>query len=219
MLRLALLALLLANAAYFAWAQRLLAPWGFAPAQQSEPHRLAQQIKPQVLTVLPSEEARRIEANGLGTNGKPVECLQAGVFEDAQLTGLRQALGAWPAGSWGLEPAVEPARWIVYMGKYLTAENVARKKGELRQIGISFEALSNPSLEPGLSLGGFATQAAAAQQLEVLSQRGVRTAKVVQEREEVRGQLLKLPAVDDVLRPRLDDLKPALGGKTLRPCR
>jgi len=219
MLRLALLALLLANAAYFAWSQRLLAPWGFAPAQQSEPHRLAQQIKPQALSVLPSEEARRIEANGVGANGKPAECLQAGVFEDAQLASLRQALGAWPAGSWGLEPAVEPARWIVYMGKYLTAENVARKKGELRQIGISFEALSNPSLEPGVSLGGFATQAAAAQQLEVLSQRGVHTAKVVQEREEVRGQLLKLPAVDDSLRPRLEDLKPALGGKTLRRCR
>ncbi|NPC55081.1 SPOR domain-containing protein [Caenimonas soli] len=219
MLRLALLILLFANAAYFAWSQRLLAPWGFAPAQQSEPHRLAQQIKPQTLTVLPAEEARRLEANGAGSNGKPAECLQAGVFDEAQLASLRQALGAWPAGSWGLEPSVEPARWIVYMGKYLTAENVARKKGELRQIGISFETLSNPSLEPGLSLGGFATQAAAAQQLEALAERGVRTAKVVQERPEVRGQLLKLPAVDDGLRPRLEDLRPVLGGKNLRPCR
>ena len=219
MLRLALLILLFANAAYFAWSQRLLAPWGFAPAQQSESHRLAQQIKPQTLTVLPAEEARRLEANGTGSNGKPAECLQAGAFDEAQLASLRQALGAWPAGSWGLEPSVEPARWIVYMGKYLTAENVARKKGELRQIGISFETLSNPSLEPGLSLGGFATQAAAAQQLEALAERGVRTAKVVQERPEVRGQLLKLPAVDDNLRPRLEDLKPVLGSKNLRPCR
>jgi hypothetical protein len=219
MLRLALLALILANAAYFAWSQGLLAAWGFAPAQQSEPHRLAQQIKPQTLTLLPREEAMRIEANGVGFNGKPAECLQAGVFEEAQVPTLRQALAAWPAGSWGLEPAVEPARWIVYMGKYLTAENVARKKGELRQIGISFETLSNPSLEPGLSLGGYATQAAAAQQLEILSERGVRTAKVVQERPEVRGQQLKLPVVDDVLRPRLEDLRPVLGGKNLRPCR
>ena len=219
MLRLALLVLLLANAAYFAWSQRLLAPWGFAPAQQSEPHRLAQQIKPQTLTILPSEEAMRIEANGAGSSGKPAECLQAGVFGEAQLGGLKQALEPWPAGSWSLEPAVEPARWIVYMGKYLTPENVARKKGELRLLGVSFETLSNPALEPGLSLGGFGTPAAAAQQLEALTQRGVRTAKVVQEREEVRGQLLKLPAVDDNLRPRLEDLKAALGGKNLRPCR
>jgi hypothetical protein len=219
MLRLALLLLLLANAAYFAWSQRLLAPWGFAPVQQSEPHRLAQQIKPQALTILPSEEAMRIEANGVGADGKPTECLQAGVFGEAQLNGLKQALESWPAGSWNLEPAVDPARWIVYMGKYLTPENVARKKGELRQLGVSFEALSNPALEPGLSLGGFGTQAAAAQQLEALSQRGVRTAKVVQEREEVRGQLLRLPAVDDSLRPRVEGLRPVLAGKNLRPCR
>ena len=128
-------------------------------------------------------------------------------------------LERWPAGSWVLEPAVEPARWIVYMGKYLTAENVARKKGELRQLGVSFENLSNPSLEPGLSLGGFPTQVAAVQHLEALSERGVRTAKVVQERAELRGQLLKLPAVNDSLRPRLEDLKPVLDGKNLRPCR
>ncbi|MBA3772966.1 MAG: SPOR domain-containing protein [Ramlibacter sp.] len=214
MLRLTLLILVLANAAYFAWAQRLLAPWGLAPAQQSEPHRLMQQIQPQAIKVLPGDEARRIEADGA-----PAECLQAGVFEEAQLAGLRQVLERWPSGSWRLDPAAEPARWIVYMGKYLTAENVARKKGELRQIGVSFETLANASLEPGLSLGGHATPAAAARQLEVLSERGVRTAKVVQEREEVRGQMLKLPAIDDSLRPRLDELKPALNGRNLRPCR
>jgi hypothetical protein len=219
MLRLALLALLLANAAYFAWSQGLLAAWGFAPVQQSEPQRLAQQIKPQTIAVLSRDEVRRIEANMPGTSGAPAECLQAGVFDDAQLAGLRQALQSWPTGSWGLQPTVEPARWIVYMGKYLTEENVARKKAELRLRGISFEALSNPSLEPGLSLGGFATEVAAMQHLEGLSERGVRTARVVQERQEARGQLLKLPAVNDSLRPRLEDLKPVLGGKNLRPCR
>lgn len=216
MLRLTVLVLLLANAIYFAWSQRMLAPWGFAPAQQSEPHRLAQQIKPQALTIVRGDEARMLEA---GTNGKPAECLQAGVFEEAQAGTLKQVLDSWPAGSWSLEPTVEPARWIVYMGKYLTVENVNRKKGELRQLGVSFEPLANPSLEPGLSLGGFPTEAAAARQLELLSERGVRTAKVVKEREEVRGQVLKLAAIDDNLRPRLEELKPLLAGRNLRPCR
>jgi hypothetical protein len=118
-----------------------------------------------------------------------------------------------------LESALEPARWIIYMGKYPNAEAVNRKRAELRQMGVSFEALSNPSLEPGLSLGNFATEAAATQQMGQLSQRGVRTAKVVLERPEVRGQQLRLPAVDDGLRARLDELKPVLNGKNLRPCR
>jgi len=42
---------------------------------------------------------------------------------------------------------------------------------------------------------------------------------VVKEREELRGQLLKLAAVDDGLRPRLEELKPVLAGRNLRPCR
>jgi hypothetical protein len=216
MLRLLVLILVLANAAYFAWSQNLLASWGFAPAQQSEPHRLEQQIKPQAIRILASEEARRIE---VAAAPRAPECLQAGLIEDGQAPALKQALESWPAGSWTLEPVAEPARWIVYMGKYLSVDNVTRKKAELRQMGVSFEALANPSLEPGLSLGGFASQAEAGRQLEALAQRGVRTAKVVQERPEARGQLLKLSAVDDTLRARLDELKPVLGGKNLRPCR
>jgi hypothetical protein len=217
MLRLAALLLLLANAGYYAWSQGLLAAWGLEPARQAEPQRLQQQIKPEAVRVVPAAEVRGAEP--AGALGKAPECLQAGLFEDSQVGALRQAIASWPAGSWSLEPAVEPARWILYMGKYQTVENVSRKKAELRQLGISFEALSNPTLEPGLSLGGFATQAAAAQQLEALAQRGVQTAKVIQERAEQRGQLLKLAAVDDGLRARLEELKPVLNGKNLRLCR
>ncbi len=150
---------------------------------------------------------------------KAAECLQAGPFEAVQVAGLKQALDALPAGSWSLEPVVDPGRWIIYMGKYATAENTARKKAELRQLGVAFEPSSDPALEPGLSLGGFASEAEASQQLESFLQRGVRSAKVVQERAETRGQLLKFSAVDDSLRPRLDELRPALPSKPLRPCR
>jgi hypothetical protein len=96
---------------------------------------------------------------------------------------------------------------------------VAKKKSELRQIGVTFEPVASPELEPGLSLGGFPTQAEANQLLERLAARGVRTARVLQERPDVKGQKLTLPAVDDGLRARLDDLRTPLGGKALRPCR
>ncbi len=217
MLRLIVLILVLANAAYFAWSQNLLAPWGLAPVQQSEPHRMAQQIKPQAVRILGADEVKRIEVAASGP--KPVECLQAGPLEESQSAGLKQALEPWPAGAWSLEPVAEPARWIVYMGRYPSQESVNRKRAELRQLGVSFEPLSNASLEPGLSLGGYPTEAEANRQLEAAAQRGVRTAKVVQERAEVRGLLLKLPAVDDALRARLDELKAALNGKNLRSCR
>ena len=220
MLRLTVLLLVLANAGYFAWSQGLLASWGIAPAAQSEPQRLARQIRPEALRVLAGEAAGPVDSVGpAAASLRTAECLQAGVFEEAQVGALREALRPWPQGSWRMESAVEPPRWIVYTGKYLTAENLARKKAELRQMNVSFEALSNPALEPGLSLGSFTSEAAAARQVEALVERGVRSATVVQERAEIRGQLLKLPVVDESVRARLEQLRPALNGKNLRPCR
>ena len=105
------------------------------------------------------------------------------------------------------------------MGKYPNAQALAAKRSELSQLNLKFEPLNNAALEPGLSLGGFPSKDAAEATLATLSKRGVRTAKVVQEREDVKSWILKLAAVDDALRPKVEDLKPLLGGKPLRACR
>lgn len=218
MLRLIVLLLLLANGGFYAWSHGLLLAWGVGPTQQSEPQRLEQQIQPAAVRVLPADELRRIETQ-LAQAPRPPECLLSPMLDEQQATTLRATLAAWPAGSWSLEAVSEPARWIIYMGQYAGVEQVARKRAELRQLGISFEALTNPQLEPGLSLGSFPTEQSALQQLEALANKGVRTARVVQERPEQRGQRLLLPAVDDNLRPRLDEVKTVLSTKPLRPCR
>lgn len=219
MLRLLVLLLLLANGAYFAWSQGLLLAWGYGPPQQAEPQRLAQQIRPETLRLLNADDASRAEA-ATGAAPRAPECLQAGLFNDAQVAALRQALEpTLPAAAWAFEPATEPARWIIYMGRYAGAEALNKKKAELRRFGVSFENVTTPGLEPGLSLGSYASPSAAQVQLNTLAQSGVRTARVVQERAEVSGQVLRLPAVDDAVRARLDELKPALGGKPLRACR
>ncbi len=220
MLRVLVLALVLANAAYWAWAQGALAAFGFARASQSEPQRLAQQVKPQAMRLLGTEEARRAEAAPVvAAPAKAAECLMAGLFDTAQTATLRAAMqSALPEGSWVIESGVERARWIIYMGKYPAVDALARKKAELRQLSVAFEEVAIVALRPGLALGGFDTQAAANTELAQLAQRGVRTARVVQERAEVRGQFLKFPAVDAALKPRLEAIKPQLGGKALRAC-
>jgi len=218
MLRLIVLLLLLANGAFFAWSLGLLLAWGLGPAQQAEPQRLQQQVRPDSIRVLRRDELRQLEAFA-AQSPRPPECLQSPTLDESQLALVRGALGSWPAGSWTLESVSEPARWIVYMGKYADVEQVARKRAELRQLGITFEPLANPELEPGLSLGGYPSESAAGTRLNALAERGVRTARVVQERPEQRGQRLLLPAVDDNLRPRLDELKKVIATKPLRPCR
>jgi hypothetical protein len=218
MLRLLILALFLANGVYFAWSNGLMRGLGFAPAEQSEPQRLAQQIQPEALRIISAPEFKKVEEQ-VQSDLSPKECLQSGPFDEAQGAVLRKALEAsMPAGSWQLDALLVPARWIVYMGKYPSVEALTKKRAELGTFNIKIEALSNPALEPGLSLGGFDTQAAATQELTRLNQRGIRTAHVVQERLESRVFQLKLPAVTEAFRPKLNEVKPALAGKLLKPC-
>ena len=165
-----------------------------------------------------AEEARRVEA-AAAYKPPPPECLEAGLFDDKQSAVLRRTLAEHLAvGSWSLQAAVQPPRWIVYMGKFASADAAAKKKAELKARGVAFEPLRNPVLEPGISLGGYDTQVGANQALKELVQKGVRTAKVVQEKPEQRGDLLRLPAVDEKLRPGVEGIKDALGGKALRVC-
>ena len=63
MLRLLVVVLLVANAAYFAWAQGYLQSQGLAPQGESEPQRLEQQLQPQGLRILsPSESRAKVAA-------------------------------------------------------------------------------------------------------------------------------------------------------------
>lgn len=219
MLRLIVLLLVLANGTYFAWSHGLLRPYGWAPVEQSEPQRLTQQIRPEAIRILSAEEAQRVDV-AARTPVRPPECLLAGLLDDAQVESLRRLLATTlPPGTWLLEPVVEPGRWIIYMGKYPTAAALAKKRNELAKLNLRLEPLHNSELEPGLSLGGFETQAEADKALADLHRRGVRTARVVLERAEVRGSLLRIPAADDAVRARLEELKPALADKPLKSCK
>ena len=221
MLRLIVLALVLANAGYYAYSQGLLAAYGFAPATQSEPQRLTQQIKPEMLRILNPQEAIQFDSATPPTQviASATECLQVGMFNEEQTMVLREKLvSTLPQNSWVIESALVPARWLVYMGKYSSDEAVVKKKSELRGRGVSFEALNNISLEPGLSLGSFKTQPEAEAELNRIAKKGVKTAKVMQERAELRGHRLRLPTVNAALRSQLDAIKPQLAGKAFAVC-
>jgi len=223
MLRLAVIALLLANAGYCAWSQGWLRSWGLAPVEQSEPHRLAQQIRPETLRILQARDtsqtaaAAASEAPSAPSTG--TACLQAGLLEPRQADAVRTAAAGLPQGSWSLESIAIPGRWMVYMGRFADDEALARKRAELRTRNVPYDRPNNPALEPGLSLGRFATEEAAQRALTTLSNQGVRTAKVVVERAEAQGFTLRLPALDSAMRAQAEALlRPALGDKALRNC-
>lgn len=218
MLRLLVLALLLVNGLYFGWSQGLLKAYGFAPEQQGEPQRMAQQVQPQSLKLLSAQELGKVEAQ-LQADLAPKECLVAGPLNDNQVNALRRVLEPnWPAGSWQMQPVAVAPRWIVYMGKYANDDQLSKKRAELAVMKLTPEPLQNPALEPGLSLGGFASPAEANAELARLSQRGIRTAHVVQEIQAGNANQLRLPVVTEALKGRLGELKPSLGNLALKAC-
>ena len=92
--------LLLLNALYWSWAQGWLLPYGFGPAQQREPQRLAQQIRPESITLLSPDEARRAS---LREPSEDALCLQSGPLDEAQAEVVRSLLQtSWPPESWVL---------------------------------------------------------------------------------------------------------------------
>lgn len=218
MLRFFVLLLLLANGVYFAWSHSLLKAWGFGPTEVSEPQRLAQQIKPEAIRVLTANELVRIEAVPQAA-ARPAECLVVGSFDETQTAALRRAIQtSVPPGAWAFEVVNEADRWIVYMGPYLNSQVLAAKRAELSSLKLRLDVLTDPALEPGLSLGAFQAKKDAEAALAALSKRGVRTAKVVQERGQGNSWQLKFASVDDAWRARLEELKPLLAGKPLRAC-
>jgi hypothetical protein len=228
-MRLLVLLLLALNGLYFGWTQGWFAGLGLAPGALTEPQRHGQQVAPERIRLLAASEARQLEsaaaaaatASAAAAAAGSTVCLIGGLFDEAKARTVRQALeqAGLPAGSWVIEPATEPARWIIYMGPYPSADAVNRKRAELRGIGVVYSPLVNPALEPGLSLGRFASSAEATTAMNGLTARGVRTARVVQEVAEVRGFQLRVVEADSTQRTRLDELSRGWFGKSLQPCR
>lgn len=149
----------------------------------------------------------------------PTACWQAVGYTPTQAESLRAALARLdlPRGSWQLNDIQTGGRWVVYMGSY-NEEQMARKKTELREMGVDFRTLSAPALGTGLALGTFSSEASAQQALQDATRKGVRTARVALERPETTSVRLRLPAATEAQRAAVAGVGSALAGKSLQRC-
>lgn len=229
MLRLSLLALLIANAGYLAWSQGWMATLGWAPEVQSEPHRLLQQVRPDVLRIVPPPAPEAVTA-AIHTPPPPTEpveeilpevtvCLQSDALDEAHFQALKPELQAsdLPPSSWAFAPIAVNGRWMVYLGKFANEMALEKRRAELRTRKISYDRAGG-SLELGLSLGRFASEEAATRELSHMVGQGVRGARVVQERAPHTLYQLRLENATAAQRQILQALQPALQGKTMLPC-
>ena len=192
-----------------------------APAPASRASRPAPAPAPAPTPAVPAQPAPAPEPPVAAAPPPPAPapgvCLQAGVFNEQQADAVRRAAASLPAGSWRLEPVQLPGRWMVYVGKLADADAVRTKRSELRDLGVDTDR-PGAALEPGLSLGRFSSEEAAQRALTDLGRKGVRTARVVQERRDTPAFMLRLPNADPALRQQVRGLRGALAGKDLRAC-
>ena len=219
-MRLLALLLVLANVGFAAWSQGWLGSWSSPAVLQAEPHRLTDQRQAQAVRVLTAPElalAERAEREAQDASRQRV-CLQSPLLGESQANALRSVLErSYPNLAWSLDITQEPARWIIYMGKYANTTLLERKKTELRELGVPFEELRKADLQLGLSLGHYPSEAEARTALAGMAPRGIRSATVVLESEEIEGRVLRLPSVDEATRANLTAL-PELAGRSLQPC-
>jgi len=217
MLRLFVLVLIFLNSVYFAWGQGWLLPYGWGPAMQREPQRLAQQVRPEALTLRQAGEPA--QATTVVSSAPASVCLQSAELDGAQAAELRNALqAALPIDTWAMEALGASPRWLIYMGKYANAVDVAKKRAQLVGLGLKLYPLGNPALAPGLSLGNFATQEQADAALQAFKQRGVRTARVLEDAPASAAYRLQLRGRSEDLQKPLADIAAILPGKPLVPC-
>lgn len=235
MLRFIVLLLLIANGLFFAWSKGYLSQWGLALTAQHESFRLQEQIEPERLVIRQMDTAaiQAPIATATATASAPTAplqtapaavCLTAGAFNDKQSSILKKTLEANLLDfRWRFEAVNVPENWIIYMGKYPNNQARDIKKKQLEQIKVNYEVLREGKLEPGMSLGNHPTQAAANQALQALVKKGVRTARVLQDFPEQKGQQLIVSAIDESNRTKLNalysGLASQLSGKNLQVCK
>lgn len=149
----------------------------------------------------------------------PTACWQATGLSDPQTVLLRGTLNNQSdlAPGWSLNASVLPARWIVYLGKFPSAEALQKRRADLREAKVDHREVNTPALQPGLALGTYSTEEAAKRALAAAALNGITNAKVVQERQEARLYTLVLPAITDAQRRRLLSLG-VLGDRPLQRC-
>lgn len=226
MLRRLLFLLLLANLLFFAWSQGwLVGLIGLRPDAQREPERLARQVRPETIVVLPPAPARPTSAAASASAAaadKPA-CLEAGPFGTgasiSAMATLRALQPPLPPGSW-VEVTIErPGAWLVVLPRPGSREALARRDEELKRQRIAYEVLDGPEeLAGSLSLGRFDEREAADKTLAQLSQRGIRPARVAELHAASTLHLLRAARADKALAAQLAAIRSDALGRGFVPC-
>jgi hypothetical protein len=219
------LLLVLANLAFFAWAN-----FFSEPDTQSDPRPLSRQVAPEKLRVLPSTASGRtppavpvkLPAETPGPQAAVAKaCLELGSFTAADLVRVGEALAPLSLGARLSQRQVDDtASWWVFIPPRGSKQDAQKKAAELKARGVDeyFILQDEGPQRYALSLGVFKTEAAAASRLEALRAKGVKTAQIGPRETTRQKTYFQVRGVDDALAARMRELAQSFAGSELREC-
>ena len=214
------LLVVLANCAFFAWAQF------FSEADtQSDPRPLARQIAPEKLRILPPEPLKaspQAAPKPVAEAGTPrIACMEWGGLFAADTERAGEALTGLSLGNRLSQRQVDDnARWWVFIGPRGTRQDAQKKAAELKGLGVDdyFILQDESPMRFALSLGVFKTEAAAANRLEALRAKGVKTAQLGARETQVQKTFFQVRSVEDALAAKLREIAQGFAGTEVREC-
>lgn len=231
MLKLVFFLLLLANGVLFAFHQGYLDALG---PTGHEPERIKNQLNADNIRLIaappaalpaapPAEEAAQLAQND--ANGEPAPkaaCVEIGNFTTIEARRFEAQFAAVsPGGTPKRVEMSEPSSHMVLLPTQNDRVGANNKVAELRALGVTdyfiLQDPPNPELRWAISLGVFKSEEAARAYIAQLSQKGVRSARLVEYKVPMKKFAFQMQA-DARTRPGIERLKASFPSQQLRDC-
>ena len=222
-MKLAFLALFLANVLLYAWQQGLL---GFTPETGREPQRTTQQVAPETLRVLTAAEIAKLRNAVQPGKDSAVtlsqSCLEFGDFSGEALAQVQPRIAALNIKDRLATLEVEAPGWyLVYMPALKTRADADARARELRQqSGVKdlFVIGENSPLRNAIALGSFRDRDLATGFLAELEGKGVKGARLADKPSTIGATRFRVRDVDPALAQQLTRLQEEFPQQRLAPC-
>ncbi len=219
-MRIAFFLLVLANAAFFAYAW-----WSGDADANGEAQLIAQQLNPEKMRLLGQTEVGALTRKSEAPKAEPAKaalaCLEWGGFGSADAERAAQALAGLQLGAKLTQRRLEDVTGFwVYIPPLANRQAATQKAGELKRMGVDdyFVVPDDPKWRFAISLGVFKTQEAASARLAALRAKGVRSATLGPRDTQPGKTFYQVHDADAALAAKLGDLKQSYPGTELREC-
>lgn len=206
--------LVLANLLFFGWHSGYLGP---GEEKKGEPERLAAQITPEKIRLVPADPVKRVA----DARARAGACVEWGSFPVQEAERAQTVLAGLTLGErLSSRPVQETAQWWVFMPPQGNKANADKKTEELTRLGVTdyFVVADEGPNRWAISLGVFRTEEAARNYLAAISNRGVKTARVGERETRVQKIMFQIRSADEALRARLQELRKDFPGIDMHDC-